>query len=121
MLTRILAACVGLPLLLAVVLFLPPVATAILFALACGVAAYEMLWRTGILKHRRILVYTVVAAMANVMWSWLRACSIVSEQTLWLCALPPVYFAYLALIVLGYMVLATLMKKLYIRKYHELL
>lgn len=74
MLTRILAACVGLPLLLAVVLFLPPVATAILFALACGVAAYEMLWRTGILKHRRILVYTVVAAMANVMWSWLRAC-----------------------------------------------
>ena len=61
MLTRILAACVGLPLLLAVVLFLPPVATAILFALACGVAAYEMLWRTGILKHRRILVYTIVA------------------------------------------------------------
>ena len=91
MLTRILAACVGLPLLLAVVLFLPPVATAILFALACGVAAYEMLWRTGILKHRRILVYTVVAAMANVMWSWLRACSIVSEQLLGLfvyfCAL----------------------------------
>ena len=38
-----------------------------------------------------------------------------------LCALPPVYFGYLALIVLGYMVLATLMKKLYIRKYHELL
>ena len=38
-----------------------------------------------------------------------------------LCALPPVYFAYLALIVMGYMVLATLMKKLYIRKYHELL
>ena len=38
-----------------------------------------------------------------------------------LCALPPVYFVYLALIVLGYMVLATLMKKLYIRKYHELL
>ena len=38
-----------------------------------------------------------------------------------LCALPPLYFAYLALIVLGYMVLVTLMKKLYIRKYHELL
>ena len=97
MLTRILAACVGLPLLLAVVLFLPPVATAILFALACGVAAYEMLWRTGILKHRRILVYTVVAAMANVMWSWLRACSIVSEQTLWLCALLGLFIYFCAL------------------------
>lgn len=91
------AACVGLPLLLAVVLFLPPVATAILFALACGVAAYEMLWRTGILKHRRILVYTVVAAMANVMWSWLRACSIVSEQTLWLCALLGLFVYFCAL------------------------
>ena len=97
MLTRILAACVGLPLLLDVVLFLPPVATAILFALACGVAAYEMLWRTGILKHRRILVYTVVAAMANVMWSWLRACSIVSEQTLWLCALLGLFIYFCAL------------------------
>ena len=97
MLTRILAACVGLPLLLAVVLFLPPVATAILFALACGVAAYEMLWRTGILKHRRILVYTIVAAMANVMWSWLRACSIVSEQTLWLCALLGLFVYFCAL------------------------
>ena len=80
MLTRILAACVGLPLLLAVVLFLPPVATAILFALACGVA-----------------VYTVVAAMANVMWSWLRACSIVSEQTLWLCALLGLFVYFCAL------------------------
>ena len=97
MLTRILAACVGLPLLLAVVLFLPPVATAILFALACGVAAYEMLWRTGILKHRRILVYPIVAAMANVMWSWLRACSIVSEQTLWLCALLGLFVYFCAL------------------------
>ena len=38
-----------------------------------------------------------------------------------LYALPPVYFAYLALIVLGYMALSTLVKKGYIRKYHELL
>ena len=56
-----------------------------------------MLWRTGILKHRRILVYTVVAAMANVMWSWLRACSIVSEQTLWLCALLGLFVYFCAL------------------------
>ena len=55
MLTRILAAAVGLPLLLAIILFLPPVATAILFAAACAIGAYEMLWRTGILKHKRIL------------------------------------------------------------------
>ena len=38
-----------------------------------------------------------------------------------LTALPPVYFAWLAGIVLGYMLLATLVKKLYIRRYGELL
>lgn len=83
MLVRILAACVGLPLLLAIVLLLPPVGTAILFALACMIGAYEMLWRTGLLKHKRILVYTALAAAATVLWSWLRACALVSAQTLW--------------------------------------
>ncbi len=87
MLVRILAAAVGLPLLLAVVLLLPPIGTAILFALACMVGAYEMLWRTGILKHKRIVCYTAVMAAAVVMWSWLRACTVVSEQTLWLSML----------------------------------
>lgn len=87
MLTRILAAAVGLPVLLVIVLLLPPIGTAILFALACAVGAYEMLWRTGILKHKRIVVYTIMMSAAVIMWSWLRACSIVSEQTLWLSAL----------------------------------
>ena len=87
MLVRILAAVVGLPLLLAVVLLLPPIGTAILFALACMVAAYEMLWRTGILKHKRIVAYTALMAAAVVMWSWLRACAVVREQTLWLSML----------------------------------
>ena len=35
--------------------------------------------------------------MANVMWSWLRACSIVSEQTLWLCALLGLFVYFCAL------------------------
>ena len=87
MLVRILAAAVGLPLLLAVVLLLPPIGTAVLFALACMVGAYEMLWRTGILKHKRIVCYTAVMAAAVVMWSWLRACAVVSGQTLWLSML----------------------------------
>ncbi len=87
MLVRILAAAVGLPLLLVIVLLLPPIGTAILFALACMVAAYEMLWRTGILKHKRIVVNTALMAAAVVMWSWLRACTVVSEQTLWLSML----------------------------------
>jgi len=42
-------------------------------------------------------------------------------EGLGLTALPAVYFAYLALIVVCYMILATVMKKLYIRRYGELL
>ncbi len=38
-----------------------------------------------------------------------------------LTALPAVYFAYLALIIVGYMALATLMKHVYVKKYGELL
>lgn len=87
MLVRILAAAVGLPLLLAIVLLLPPIGTAVLFALACMVGAYEMLWRTGILKNKRIVAYTAVMAALVVLWSWLKGCAILSEQALWLCAL----------------------------------
>lgn len=87
MLVRILTACVCLPLLLAVILFLPPIGTAILFAAACMIGAYEMLWRTGIWKNVRVVVYTAVMAAATVMWSWLKACSIVSEEILWASAL----------------------------------
>lgn len=94
---RILAAAVGLPLLLAIVLLLPPVATAILFAAACVIAAYEMLWRTGILKHKRILVYTASAAAANVMLSWLGACGMVSAQTLWALVLAALFVYFTAL------------------------
>lgn len=87
MLVRILAAAVGLPLLLAIVLLLPPLGTAILFALACAVAAYEMLWRTGILKNKRVLCYSALFSIGVVMWSWMRACAVVSERTLWLSML----------------------------------
>lgn len=87
MLVRILAAAVGLPLLLVIVLLLPPIGTAVLFALACAIGAYEMLWRTGLLKHKRIVAYTAVMSVAVVMWSWLRGSALVSEQTLWISAL----------------------------------
>ena len=94
---RILVACIGLPLLLALVLFLPPLATAILFAAACVIGAYEMLWRTGLLKHKRILIYTAVMAAANVMWSWLRACAVISEHTLWVSMVIGLFVYFTAL------------------------
>lgn len=97
MLKRILTACVALPLLLAVVLLLPPVATAIVFALLCAVGAYEMLWRTGILKHKRILLYTALAAAATVMFSYLRAMQYFGAQTLHLFALAGLFVYFMLL------------------------
>ncbi len=87
MLVRIITACVCLPLLLAVLIFLPPIATALLFAVACMIAAYEMLWRTGIWKNVRAVVATALMAGATVLWSWLRSSALVSGETLWVCAL----------------------------------
>lgn len=69
--TRILVAAIGLPLLLGIVLVLPPVATAILVAAMCGIAAYELLYTTGLLRHLRILIYTVVTSTAVCAWSLL--------------------------------------------------
>ena len=87
MLVRILTAAVGLPALLAIVLLLPPIGTAVLFALCCMIGAYEMLWRTGLWKSKRMVAVTAVMAAAVVMWSLLKACAIVSANTLWLSAL----------------------------------
>ena len=69
--TRILVAAVGLPLLLVIVLVLPSLATAILVAAMCGLAAYELLFGAGFLHHVRVLVYTIVAAVLVCLWSWL--------------------------------------------------
>ena len=86
MLVRVLAAAIGLPVLLVVVLLLPPVGTAILFALAAMIAAYEMLWRTGIWKDKTAVAVTAVTAAAVVMWSWLAVCHVMSRRALWLSA-----------------------------------
>ena len=69
--TRILVAAVGLPMLLAVVLFLPPVGTAILVSAMCVLAVYELLIGADFCKHPRILIYTCVMAVGVCLWSWL--------------------------------------------------
>lgn len=93
MLVRILTAVVGLPLLLAIVLFLPPIGTAVLFALACMVASYEMLWRTKLWKNKWAVFFNALMAGAVVMWSWLKGCGILTGDKLWLATLAGI-FAY---------------------------
>lgn len=68
--TRVLTAVVALPPLLAVLLFLPPIYTDVLVAVLCAVAAYELLWGTGTVKHTRLIIYTVVAAVLVPVWCY---------------------------------------------------
>lgn len=60
--TRIFAAVVALPLLFAVLFFLPPWVLTAFICLLSAIAVWEMLYFTGLLRHLRILVYTTVFA-----------------------------------------------------------
>lgn len=68
--TRVLAAACLLPLLLIIVLALPTVFTAILFGAASAVAAYELLFRTGLVKNIRLVIYAALAGVGVSFWSW---------------------------------------------------
>ena len=48
---------------------LPAWATATLFAAAGAVAAYELLYRTGLVKNRRLVIYAMVMAVLVAFWS----------------------------------------------------
>lgn len=67
--TRILASVILLPLLLAVVLFLPKICTAVLIGLMAAIAAYELLYGTGYVKHPRLVAYAAVMALLLALWS----------------------------------------------------
>ena len=67
--TRVLSAVALLPLLLVIVLVLPAWATATLFAAAGAVAAYELLYRSGLVKNRRLVIYAMVMAVLVAFWS----------------------------------------------------
>ena len=66
--TRVIAAVALLPLLLLVVLLAPKFCTAILFGLMAGIGAWELLRGTGLVKHIRLCVYSMVAAFWCCLW-----------------------------------------------------
>lgn len=84
MLTRILSAVLLLPVLLAVLLLLGPIYTAILLAVMAAIAAYELLYGTGLVKRVRPIIYTALMAVFVVLWSaldlnfaWMQLASLV--------------------------------------------
>ena len=67
--TRIIAAVALLPFLLAIVLFLPKIFTAILFGLMAAIGAYELLHNTGLVKSKRVVYSAMGMALLVCLWS----------------------------------------------------
>jgi len=66
---RILVAVIGLPILVAVLLFLPEWTAAAVVGLICVLASYELLGGTGLLKNLRVMLITSAMAMFVCLWS----------------------------------------------------
>ncbi len=67
--TRIIAAAVLVPVLFIIVLAAPVEAAAVVLGLLLAIAAYELLYRTGLVIHSRLVLYSACMAFAISMWS----------------------------------------------------
>ena len=68
--TRLISAAVLLPVLFLVIWILPKLVAAILIGLVAAVTAYELLYRTGYVRHVRLVAYCVCAAFLMSIWSY---------------------------------------------------
>ena len=71
--TRIIAAAVLVPVLFLIVLVAPESAAAAILGILLAIASYELLYRTGLVKHPRLVVYSSAMAFALSMWSYFGA------------------------------------------------
>ena len=67
--TRIIASAVLVPILLLVVLAAPKPVAAVIFGLMLAIAVYELLFRTGLVKHPRLVLYSGAMAFSVSLWS----------------------------------------------------
>jgi CDP-diglyceride synthetase len=65
---RIIAAAVLVPILLLVLYALPKVVAAVAVSLICGVGTYELLYRTGLVRHLRLVIYSVAFRLPCRCW-----------------------------------------------------
>lgn len=67
--TRLISAAVLLPVLCLVIWVLPEIIAALLLGVMCAIAAYELLSGTGMVKHIRLICYSMAAAFLVSVWS----------------------------------------------------
>ncbi len=68
--TRILAALVLIPLMPILIFWTPTWVAAMVIGLMCALASYELLYKTGLVKHLRLNIYSAVMAFLVCLWSY---------------------------------------------------
>ena len=68
--TRILAAAVLVPILFLLVLVAPTIVAALIFGIMLAIGSYELLYRTRLVRHPRLVIYSSLMAFAVSMWSY---------------------------------------------------
>jgi phosphatidate cytidylyltransferase len=68
---RTIAAGALLPVVIIVALFAPKIVAALCVGIMCAIASYEMLNTTKLVRHPRMLLYTMVMAFLVAIWSYL--------------------------------------------------
>ena len=68
--TRIIAAAVLVPVLFLIVLVAPESAAAAILGVLLAIASYELLYRTELVKHPRLVIYSSIMAFMLSMWSY---------------------------------------------------
>lgn len=70
MMTRILVAVIGLPVLLAVLFLLPPIATVLMLCAMSALAVYELLYRTKLVQNIYLIAVSAFMSVAVCVWSY---------------------------------------------------
>ena len=71
--TRILTAAVGVPLLFILVLWAPEIVSALVVGVMMAIGAYELLYRTRLVRKGSMVVVSAIAAFAVSLWSYFEA------------------------------------------------
>lgn len=65
---RLISAAILLPICFLIIWVLPKAVCAVAVAVLCAIMAYELLHRTGLVRHTRLLIYSMVAAFMVPLW-----------------------------------------------------
>ena len=71
--TRLISAAILVPVLILLALVAPEWLAAVVFGVLMSIGAYELLYRTGLVRHPRLVLYSVAMAFAVTMWSYFGA------------------------------------------------